>query len=165
MKKLQALFLVSGFLLLFSAAGFAQQAASNSGQTGTDQDIKLLRSDLQSDRKQIVAQNMQLTDKQAEKFWPVYDAYTQETTKLGDTLQGILKDYAQNYNTMTDAQAQDLLKRMLALEKQRVDLAEQWVPKFDKVLPGKQTALFFQIDHRITLIRDLQLASIVPLVQ
>jgi hypothetical protein len=43
-------------------------------QTVSEQDIQLMRSDVRSVKKQIIAANMQLTDAQAEKFWPVYDA-------------------------------------------------------------------------------------------
>lgn len=46
-------------------------------QTPSDQDVQLFRKDVRSIKKQIVATNMDLTDTQAEKFWPVYDQYTQ----------------------------------------------------------------------------------------
>jgi hypothetical protein len=36
----------------------------------SEQDIQLIRSDIRSAKKQIIAASMQLTDAQAEKFWP-----------------------------------------------------------------------------------------------
>jgi hypothetical protein len=84
---------------------------------------------------------------------------------LGDARLALIKDYGKSYDTMTDAQADDLLKRMTALDKSAASLREQWIPKFRKVLNGKQTALFFQLDRRIGLLIDLQIASEIPLVK
>jgi hypothetical protein len=36
---------------------------------------------------------------------------------------------------------------------------------FQNVLPGKKAALFFQLDRRISVLLDLQLASEIPLVE
>lgn len=150
-------------------AGAAQQsppdAAVQSGQAVTDQDIQMLRSNLRSKKKQIIAQNMTLTDAQAQKFWPMYDAYTQETIKLNDTRYALIKEYAQDYNTMTDAQASSLMKRQREVDQQFIQLRDAWTPKFETIISPKQTARFFQLDRRIGLLTDLQLASKIPLVK
>ena len=150
--------------MLAQASG-GSAAAAPAGQGVSDQDIQMLRSDMRSAKKQIIAQNMTLTDAQAEKFWPVYDAYTQETIKLNDTRFALIKQYAAQYDTMTDAQASSLIKQSMDLDASVVKLRQAWVPKFEKVLSPKQTAIFFQLDRRIGLIVDLQLASAVPLVK
>ena len=166
MKKFVIAFALMVSLLWIPGIAFAQQpSGAASGQTVSEQDIQLMRSDVRSEKKRIIAANMQLTAMQAEKFWPVYDVYTQETTTLSDSRYALIKDYAKSYDTMTDAQADDLLKRMTALDKSAASLREQWVPKFRKVLTGKQTALFFQLDRRIGLLIDLQIASAIPLVK
>jgi len=108
---------------------------------------------------------MKLTDARAEKFWPVYDAYTQETTKLGDTRYALVKEYAHTYENMTDAQADSLIQKMATLDEETATLRQQWIPRFRKVLNGKQTALFFQLDRRINLLLDLQFAANIPIVK
>lgn len=35
---------------------------------------------------------------------------------------------------------------------------------FEKVIPGKKAALFFQVDRRLYALMDLQVAAAVPLV-
>jgi Spy/CpxP family protein refolding chaperone len=85
MKKLAIALVIGTSLLLVQNVAFAQKSEPlTSESAGIEQDVQLLRSDIRSAKKQIIAENMKLTDAQAEKFWPVYDAYTQETTKLGD---------------------------------------------------------------------------------
>jgi Spy/CpxP family protein refolding chaperone len=169
MKKFVIAFLLGTSLYFIQTAAAQQPATGGSGAKVSDQeidkDVELMRSDLRSARKQIIAANMNLTAAQAEKFWPVYDAYTQETTKLGDARYALIKEYAKSYDTMTDAQADDLVKRSTALDQQAATLRQQWIPKFRKVLTGKQTALFFQVDRRVSLLIELQLASEIPLVK
>lgn len=136
-------------------------------QTGAvpDKDLQLLRKDLRSMKKQLVAANMQLTDVEAEKFWPIYDQYTAETMKLYDTRYAIVKDYADNISNLTDAQAQSIAKRWSDADAAVIQLRQKYFPLFEKVIAGKKTALFFQIDRRLALMIDLQLASEIPLVQ
>jgi hypothetical protein len=144
------------------------QASSASTQNNaqiTDQDIQLLRQDLRSRKKQLVASNLNLTDDQATKFWPVYNQYIAEQTKIHDQKYAIIKEFATSWGTITDAQATDLTKRALAVDDQVAQLRIKYVPNFMQVLPGKLVATFFQIDRRLQMMVDLQLMSQLPLVQ
>ena len=62
----------------------ATTAQSGSSQAGVDQDIQLLREDIRSKKKQMVAANLKLTDAEATKFWPVYDQYTADLVKVNN---------------------------------------------------------------------------------
>jgi Spy/CpxP family protein refolding chaperone len=161
MKKLVVAALILGGTLLHVHTLSAQQTASG----GIDQDIQLLRKDLRSERKQIVAANVPLTDTQAQKFWPVYEDYTAEMVKINDTKVAVIKDYAANYQSLSDAQAENLIKKWTEADKALIDLRIKYIPIFEKVLPGKTAARFFQIDRRIGTMLDLQLASEIPLVE
>jgi len=130
----------------------------------SDQDIEMLRKDLRAQRKEITAQNMSLTADEATKFWPIFDQYRQEAVKPNDERWALIKDYATNYNTMTDAQAQDYIKRSTAVEQQLIALRMKYVPVFEKVISPKKTALWYQIDHRIDLLINLQLSAQIPMV-
>lgn len=128
-----------------------------------DQDIKLLRKDLRSDRKQIVAANMVLTDATAQKFWPIYDQYVADLAKIGDTKASLIKSYLQTSDTMSGEQAVSYVQKRAEVEQSIMQLRLKYLPIFQKVLSGRQTALFFQIDWRLGLLTDLQLAQM-PLI-
>jgi hypothetical protein len=130
----------------------------------SDKDIEMLRADLRAQRKQIMAQNMTLTADEATKFWPIYEQYRLAAIKANDERWAVIKDYAANYNTMTDAQAQDYLKRANAVDEQLLALRMRYVPEFEKVISAKKTALCYQIDRRIDLLINLQLSSVIPMV-
>src|SRR3954453_10002909 len=143
----------------------AQATASKDSQTAMDQDVKLLRQDIRSNKKQLVAANLTLTDPEATKFWPVYEQYAAEMTKIGDQKYAIIKEYAEKFGSLTDAQALSLVKRSLALDEAIAQLRIKYMPKINGVLPGTTAASFFQIDRRLSGLIDLQLASEIPLVQ
>src|SRR5208337_5234357 len=170
-KNVVAVLIVACAMILASVPMFAQAAqqavpgANASPNSATDTDIKLLREDVRSQKKQLVAANLPLTDTEATKFWPIYDQYAAEVTKIGDQKYALIKEYAQNFGSLTDAQAQSLINRSLALDEATAQLRIKYVPIVNKVLPGTKTATFFQIDRRLSTLIDLQLASQIPLVQ
>jgi hypothetical protein len=133
--------------------------------TITDNEIALMRKDLRDQKKQIVAVNLPLTGDEAAKFWPVYDAYTQETIKINDQRYTLVKEYAANYSSMTDAQASSYIRRWVGVDDAASKLRLEWMPKIEAVIGQKKTAIFFQIDRRVGLMTELQLSSQLPLVQ
>jgi hypothetical protein len=162
--KIVAMLVLASLWSLTVPAAHAQ-AASKDSATVTDQDIQLLRQDIRSNKKQIIAANLTLTDVEATKFWPVYDQYAAEMTKLGDQRYALIKEYAQNFGSLTDAQALSLIDRSLALDEAIAQLRIKYLPIIGKVLPGTKTATFFQIDRRLSGLIDLQISSQIPLVQ
>lgn len=132
-------------------------------QAQIDDDIKLLRKDLRSQKKQIVAANMDLTDAAAEKFWPIYDQYAADLAKINDTKAALIEEYWQTFDTMNGDQSEDYIRKRAGVEESIMELRVKYIPTFRKVLSGRQTALFFQIDWRLGLLIDLQLAQM-PLI-
>ena len=142
----------------------AQTAPSAQPNNVRDQDIEMLRANLRQQRKEIMAQNMVLTPDEATKFWPIFDQYRKEAIKPNDLRWEVIKEYADNYGTMTDAQAQDYIKRANDVDVQLLALRIRYVPIFEKVISAKKTALWYQIDRRIDLLINLQLSSVIPMV-
>ena len=128
-------------------------------QWSPDEDIQLLKSNLRSQKKQIVAANMDLTDAEAEKFWPVYDRYAADLAKIYDTKIALFQEYLENYDSMSGDQAESYLRRRAAVEEDVMQLRLKYVPEFRKVLTGREAALFYQIDWRLDLMINLQLAQ------
>ncbi len=128
-------------------------------QWSPDQDIQLLKSNIRSQKKQIVAANMDLTDAEAEKFWPVYDRYAADVAKVYDTKIALFQEYLETSETMSGDQAESYLRRRAAVEQDMMQVRLKYLPEFRKVLSGRETALFYQIDWRLDLMINLQLAK------
>jgi hypothetical protein len=168
MKKKSAVVVLTvvGGLLLSSVPLFAQAAqdANASPNAAIDTEIKLLREDVRSERKQLVAANLPLTDTEATKFWPIYDQYAAEVWKIGDARVALIKEYVQSYDTITDAQANDFMNRSAAIDQQFSSLLTKYVPIFEKVISPKKTARFYQIERRLDLLVNVQLFANIPMI-
>jgi hypothetical protein len=150
-------------LVLLSAAVSAQ-TAQVSAKALTDTDILLLRSDVLVGKIQIITDTMQFTDAESAAFWPVYQDYANAQLSIGDERVQLIKDYAQNYDTMDDTKARDMVQRMINIEDKTLNLREDYWPKFMKALGAKRAAKFYQVDNRLSLIINLQLSANIPLI-
>ena len=164
-------FLLCVFFVTMQVRSHAQAAANPPAvapqdfQVPSDQEIDLLRKDLRSKKKQLIAANMKLSDAEAEKFWPIYDQYTADLVKINDTKYALIKQYLQTYTTMTDAETDSYMKKWTSMDESVVEVRQKYVPTFRKVLSARNTLLFFQLDRRVGLMIDLQLASQIPLIE
>lgn len=169
-KPFLIVFALGGAMLLGHGSAVAQnaggqEAGAQNFQAPSDQDIEMLRKDIRSQKKQIIAQNVPLTDAEAQKFWPVYDQYTAELVQTNNGKYALIKEYIQSYGNMTDAQADDWAQRLLKVDADVAGLRQKYWANFRKVLPAKKTILYEQVERRAQMLIDLQLASQIPLVQ
>jgi hypothetical protein len=160
-----AVFVAATVLSAQEAAPSPARGKNMTEEQVIDANIQLMRQDIRSERKKVVAANLPLTEAEAVKFWPVYDRYIAETIKVNDVRFALLKEYAKNYDATTEQQADSFITRWLAFDQDNTQLRLKYVPEFEKVISHKKTAMFFQIDRRVSMLIELQLASQVPLVK
>ena len=169
MKKLMAVVLLGASWMLFGVTGRAQtvmpQESSSRGAAMSKQDMDLLRKDLRAKRRELTAANLKLTEAEGERFWPVYDQYIKELIAINDKKFALIADYAATYRTMTSDQALLFIRQWLDFDIATNQLRQKYVPMVAKVLDGRKTATFFQLDRRIAMMLDLQVASQIPLVE
>ncbi|HKD50072.1 MAG TPA: hypothetical protein VKB90_04695 [Candidatus Acidoferrum sp.] len=137
MKKLSAFIAMAGAWMVCGAMGNAQTAPPQDNNTRviSSQDVDLLRKDLRSRKKQLIAENLKLTDAEATKFWPIYDQYTAELVKINDKKFGLIQEYADHWGTMTDEQAASYLRQWLDVDVAIMQLRQKYVPIVSQVLP------------------------------
>jgi len=163
MKKLIFSFLVLTLVLVVeNGTAVAQRETANGVSVETD--VLLLRRDLRSDKKQLIALNLPLTETEATKFWPVYDQYAADMAKHNDEFYMLIKKYAENQKTITDAEAANMIKRWAEIQVEMSQTRQKYIPIVEKVIPPRKAALFFQIDRRLYALMDLQTAALLPLI-
>jgi hypothetical protein len=121
------------------------QDRAQSKELNTEAYVELLRADVQAKRQEVIKEGMQLDEKQAAAFWPVYEEYAGEQKKLGDQKLAIIQDYAKDFMTMDDAKADELAQRVMVLDEQRTALRKKYYQAMKKVRPkqffhSRQTA-------------------------
>jgi hypothetical protein len=127
--------------------------------------VDLLRKDLKKDKVSIITQMMELAPDEASKFWPVYNQYDQELTKLGDERIAFIRMYAENYGSLTDQKVTQIANGMLDVEGRRNALNKKYFQKMSQVLNPKLAARFLQVEHQILLLVDLQISASLPVVE
>ena len=161
---MKLVFLCCVLALAFTAANgiaFAQRETASGVEP--IKDIDLLRRDLRAEKKQLIMLNLPLTEAEATKFWPVYDQYIAEITKPYDEFYGVVKEYSANQKTISDAESSALMKRWGDALVHIAQVRQKYIPIFEKVIPAKKAAVFFQVDRRLYALLDLQVVSQTPL--
>jgi ferritin len=139
-------------------------AAPASAQQVSDK-IEVTRSVVGAERKMIISKNLDLTEAESEAFWPIYNEYEQAIRKVNDKRVALIREFAAGFDTVDDKQAEDLMKDYLSYQEEHVKTRRSYVKKFRKVLPARKTFRFYQIDGKLNVIVDFELARGIPLVQ
>jgi len=152
---------ISGMCLVMAAlvCSFAM------AQDNPTDNMQILIEKIKADKKLLVAENMQLSEAEAGKFWPVYDQYQNELFILRTRSLKLVENYAEHYESMTNDIAKKLLDEYLTIERLRQKVREAYLPKFRKVLPEIKVARYYQIENKISAVVSFELAKQIPLVK
>jgi len=128
-------------------------------------DINIQRKVINDQRNTAIAFNMSFTQKEKEKFWPVYREFRAAMGKVGDKRVAVIVEYAEHINSMSQARAKQLLDRSFAVEKETIKVREKYVRKFRKFLPETKVVRLMQVENRMDSQIDLKLAEGIPLME
>jgi hypothetical protein len=148
------------FLVLFLfGIGFAQ-----SEHFETDY-IDILKKDIQAEAKNLVGENIEMTEDQAKVFWPLYDEYAAELLELSNERINVISSYMLDYYDLSDEKAETLINQALDIEQKRLDLKKKYLSKMNEVLPAKLVGKFFQIDSYLQTLLTIQRQSTIPFIK
>lgn len=147
-----------------ASAPAAQPAAAH--QDNLRSLLEVFRSDFNTAKIRTINQAMQMTSAEAEKFWPIYRRYEAELAALGDRRISLIREFVkvQAGSGMTDKTAADLADRWLAAQQDRLDLWKKYHGEISKGVSPLRAAQFLQIEHQISLLVDINIASEMPMV-
>jgi hypothetical protein len=154
-----------GLLVIALAVALAVIAAPAVAQDQRADTMQMVRDKIRADKKLLIAENLPLTESEAKAFWPVYEAYEKELSKLNDRMIKLIKEYANNYQTMSDQTAKRLMDEYLAIDAARLKVRQAYVPRFRKVLREKQVARYYQLENKVQAAVSYELAAEIPLVK
>ena len=165
-----AVLMVAGSIMILSAGSAAQDTKAGDiilpeiGSGSVDGYIEALKSDLGMHRRKIIEVNMPLTDQEAASFWLLYNRYDNDKSKLNFERASIYEFYKDNFKTLTDGQARDLIRRQNSIDRMELSLNEKYAREMAKVLPLRTVLRFFQISRQVDRLVALKIMSEIPLV-
>jgi Spy/CpxP family protein refolding chaperone len=165
MKYANSIWLAVVAAAFLGSAHAADKPAAAPGAVSAD--MKIFADKVRADKKLLVAANLSLTDAEAAAFWPVYDAYQKDLTAANQRILKAVTTYADAYraNTLTDELAAKLSTESIAIEESEAAMRKTYAAKVAKVLPGKKSALYLQIEGKIRALVRYEMAAQIPLVQ
>jgi len=149
--------LLAAIAALVLASG-AAAAASQNEQT-------ILLETIRANRKALVAVNLQLSEEEAGKFWPLYDKYQKEISAVGDRVVALIDDYTKSFHDLSNDKAAKLMEDYLAAEAERIQVRRTYLPEFLKILPGRTVARLYQIENKMDAVLRYDLAAAIPVVE
>lgn len=130
-----------------------------------DRAVQLTQSAIQAERQAILAANLELDEKESAVFWPLYEEYRSALESAINTRVDLLNQYFSSYETLTDREATALLDKHIAWEKEVLKVRSTYAKKMNKALSGKTVARFFQIENKMDIIIEYELAGEIPLIK
>ncbi len=145
------------FAIAISGAIVAQESAVDPLAEATDK--------YNRERKRLIADNLQLTAAEAEQFWPMYAQFEEDLFVLTEKRRAIIAKFGENYDAMTDDMARQLIADRVQLEEDRAHLRKKYLPRFERILPIKKLARFYQIESKISASVEAGIAQELPLIK
>ena len=144
--------------VLFTTAAIAQNVS--------DSNIDMLMQKIKADKKLLISQNMDLTDTEAEQFWPLYDAFQKDLAQVNQRMANTIKDYADTMNkgAMPNDTAKKLVNDALAQEEDEVKMKRSYADRLGQVLPTTKVARYIQMETKIRSLLRRELAQQIPLI-
>lgn len=152
-------------LCVFALPAFAQSSkpAATSSQP-TEPSLTDIRKDMQAKRAEVMAKNLILTADQAAKFWPLFNEYQKEQNVIMDEQLKGIQQFVDSFDTLDDAAALKLMNAHLDRDAKMNALRKKWLGEFQKAVPPKIAVRAMQIDRRLSLAMQAEIASYIPLV-
>jgi len=157
MMKNSALLMITFAILAFCPLGRAQDQ-----EPSIDSTIAVVRANMRADRAAVITTGMNFNDKDGAAFWPIYQQYEYERSRVDDRRAAVIKQYTQKYPNLTDVEAKAMTDQMFDCESRLAALKKKYYKKFNKVLPALTVAKFFQLERRVDLLMDMNVESSLP---
>jgi len=134
MKK--SLFLLTIVSLLYTAAGFAQPPKGQDFEKFKSQKISFL------------TEKLNLSPREAQEFWPVYNQYEKDRMELQQHRRGLEQKTRDENIKMSDQEVIKIVHEITETFKKEADNVASYNEKFLKILPPQKVLLLFRAENQ-----------------
>ena len=144
---------------------FAQEPQQEPQQMNMNDYLTLAKEDLAVQSKKLMLVNMQLTEEEGKKYWPIYDGYFAERSKIMDERMKMFKMIAEKFGSLTDEDAAKIAETFFDIEEKLSKLEKDTYNKIKDELSNLRGIQFLQIQRQIDTIVRLQISAQIPLLK
>ena len=132
-------------------------------QTADDY-IEIAREVLKTEKKAAIAEAMMLDETISAQFWELYNEFNNKLYTVHTKRIGIIKDYANNYGSLTPEKADELMSASINYQQELLNLKKTYYKKFKKAFGPIIAARYMQAENKIEAMVDAELAYEIPLI-
>ena len=151
---------------IFVSAAMLVALPATAQAQGAQQEVDEGRAMIRAGFRDVIRDELTLTEKEASAFWPVYDKYEQAMTAIMDRYSRLLVEYVERFDAgdLSNEYADELLAGYFAIRQDLLDQRRAFIPKFKAALPTIKVAQFYQLENKLNAEIDMQLALAIPLI-
>ena len=115
--------------------------------------------------RQILREEMMLTDEESRKFWPLYERYSAERRAINEPYLAGLIEYVDRYfnGDLSDAHAERLMKTYFEVQQALLKNRRNYMRRFGEVMSSIKVMRFFQLENKVQAEVNAALALAIPL--
>lgn len=118
------------------------------GQTGKKENKCPLDDEkIQAEKIAFITGKMDLTVKEAQQFWPVYNEFNDKMDVLFKEEHKITRELKKGIDVLTEKEIETKLDRLLEIRSEKAKLEQTYHEKYKSVLPVKKVALLYDADR------------------
>jgi Spy/CpxP family protein refolding chaperone len=151
--------------VLFAIVSMAAQCAFAEDKIADVTDMQALRNAVRADRKAFVASTLKLTNAEAKRFWPAYDAY-QRTLDMANRRRVVaVESLIARDKPVTDLYARNLANELVASDETEVKARRTLHNRVMRALPPTKAARYLQLESKIRAVQAYDIAATIPLIK
>jgi len=144
---------------------FLVNPTESSAQQAVNQAFAEARSLVESEREQIIREELVLTGSEAAAFWPLYQKYRSDIERVRDRQGEMITTYLKAYDDadLSDGLAKDMLDEHLAIKSDLLKVQKKYLRQFRRILRELTVARFYHLENKLDAEIDIALAEAIPL--
>jgi hypothetical protein len=128
------------------------------------EEVDFLQSIIGGEKKEVVADFIELEGASADAFWGLYDAYEVERKALGKNRISLLEKYAKEFEGISDAETDNIVMEAQKLAKGNEKLINSYYKKIKKASGSKAAAQFYHLENYFQSLTRTTILENIPVI-
>lgn len=112
------------------------------GSIAQERNKERIKEKVKLEKVAYITQELDLTEGEAQKFWPIYNAYKEESGAMRASMDIRPK------KDMSEKEAEDMLYAMLDAKSKEIEIQKKYIGKMKTAISAKKIAMLFKVERQ-----------------
>jgi len=94
-----------------------------------------------------ITQELELTPKQAQEFWPIYNVFESKMDEIHNTERTMMRSLKDNWEQLTESEAKNALNAILKADQDKNNAREKLIAQLKNTLSSKETLVLLKAEN------------------